>query len=119
MLKMMGAVLIILATTLIGFYCAQRLKERTEQIRALQMVLQMLETEIMYGSSPLAHAFLQISQKNEGLISLLFARASQYLEEWDGVSTFECWQAALDEIQPKLSEKNRAGVVASFWTNHR
>lgn len=102
---MTGAMLVILASTLIGYYSAERLKERTVQLRELQMALQMLETEIVYGSTPLYQAFHKISQKNNGLISLLFERCAYYLQALDGVTTFECWQAALKDVESKLALK--------------
>lgn len=105
MIKLTGAILIILATTLTGFYYAGRLRDRTGQLRELQMALQMLETEICYGSTPLHMAFQKISKKNSGVISTLFGKCTYYLQELDGATTFECWQQALEEIQSRLCLK--------------
>lgn len=97
--------LVILASSLAGYYFAERLKERTAQLRALQMALKLLETEIVYGSTPLHQAFQKIGQRNNGLISQLFHRCAYYLQTLDGVTTFECWQAALQDVKAKLALK--------------
>src|SRR5690625_2632849 len=105
MLKLIGAILIIICSTCSGFYFAGRLEARTRQLRELQMALQMLETEICYGSTPLELAFQKVGHSSSGSIGLLFDRCTHYLQHLDGATTFECWQNALDEITPKLALK--------------
>ena len=54
MVKLLGAIFIILATTWTGFEAAKHLSERPKQLRQLKSALQSLEAEIMYGHTPLA-----------------------------------------------------------------
>lgn len=103
MLKLIGATLILISTTLVGIYFAKKLSDRTEQLRALQMSLQLLETEICYGATPLELAFQKMGVKDTGVISQLFTRCSYYFQSLDGASTYECWEKALTEITPKLA----------------
>ena len=53
MFKLIGAILIIVATTWTGFEAARHLSERPKQLRQLKSALQSLEAEIMYGHTPL------------------------------------------------------------------
>jgi stage III sporulation protein AB len=53
MIKIIGAICIIIATSWIGFEASKALTERTRQIRILKSALQSLEAEIMYGHAPL------------------------------------------------------------------
>lgn len=105
MLKLIGATLVLASTTLTGFHFANLLAERTKQLRALLMSLQMLETEIYYGSTPLEVAFQKLSQQEHKLIAKLFNNCSEYLQTLDGVTTYECWKKALDEMKGSLALK--------------
>jgi stage III sporulation protein AB len=81
------------------------LSDRTDQLTELQMCLQMLETEICYGSTPLEIAFYKISQRGSGVIGRLFSRCSYYFQHLDGATTFECWQKSIEDATPKLALK--------------
>lgn len=115
MLKLIGASLILLATTLVGIYFAKKLSDRTEQLRELLMSLQILETEICYGVTPLETAFKKMSFKESGIIGQLFSRCAYYFQSLDGASTYECWTKSLTEITPKLAlEKSELEWLAHF-----
>jgi len=60
MLKLFGAVLIVLAGMLAGLQRARQYADRPRHIRALIAALQRLETEIMYGFTPLPEAMRRI-----------------------------------------------------------
>ncbi len=60
MMKIIGAVLIIIATTWTGFEASRHLSERPRQLRLLKSALQSLEAEIMYGHTPLHEAMQEI-----------------------------------------------------------
>lgn len=97
MLKLLGAVLVVSATTSFGFYLARSLHGRPRQIRELQNALQLLETEIVYGATPLSQALQKTGDMTPQPLSTLFRRAAMYLEEYGGLSTYECWKRALEE----------------------
>jgi hypothetical protein len=56
MLKFLGAVLVLFAGTMFGFFQALQYARRPRQIRELITALQRLETEIVYGYTPLPEA---------------------------------------------------------------
>ncbi len=50
MFKLIGAAIIIIATTWAGFEAAKKLSMRPRQLRQLKVAMQSLEAEIMYRS---------------------------------------------------------------------
>lgn len=62
MLKLIGAMLILLSGTLWGFHQAGLLARRPKQLADLIRGLQRLETEIIYGFTPLPEALLQTGE---------------------------------------------------------
>jgi len=77
MLKLFGAVLIVLAGTLAGLQRASQYADRPRQIRSLIAALQRLETEIMYGYTPLPEALRRIGNQSRGPVQLFFMTAAE------------------------------------------
>lgn len=93
---MIGAIFIILATTWVGFEFAKRLSERPRQLRQLKVALQSLESEIMYGLTPLAEASEHIAKQLPKPISYFFICFSDRLKV-GGISVFKAWDESLKE----------------------
>lgn len=96
MLKLLGAVLVVMACGYAGFTVARRYQRRPKDLRYLQGALQMLETEISYGATPLPEAFDLVSQRCEKGVATLFATARDRLLTGDGVTVREAWGEALE-----------------------
>lgn len=58
-----GALLLIITTTWLGFDWSNRLSNRPKQIRQIKNALQILEAEIVYSQLPLREAFINISRQ--------------------------------------------------------
>ncbi|WP_144935693.1 stage III sporulation protein SpoIIIAB [Paenibacillus sp. 32O-W] len=97
MLKLLGGLLIIGAGTMFGFYQSMQLSRRPRQIRELIHMLQRLETEIGYGSTPLSDALLASSKSLSEPVAALFRRAAEYLDQPTGMTTEACWRKAVVE----------------------
>lgn len=110
MIKLLGACLVVIATSWIGFEIARSYRDRTRQIRQLRSALSLLETEIGYGVRPLTVACHEVSCRTQRPISDLFAACSKNLQQLDGASTYECFRNAIDQTWKytamKDSEKN-------------
>ncbi len=91
LLKTIGGVLVIAATSVWGHAAAERVKNGYEQLLYLQKLLYLLRSEILYARAYLGEAFWQIGQK---------AR-SPYREWLIGL----CSQM----------EKEQSGTFASMW----
>lgn len=96
MIKLIGALCIIAAGTLLGFYQALQLSARQRQIRQSVQALQRLETEILFGYSPLPDALRTVSGTLEGPVSVLFARAAEGLVSGASGTVQESWRQAVD-----------------------
>ena len=96
MLKILGAILIILATSRVGFDSARQLRKRPQQIQELRSGLALLKTEINYGTRPLAEACARIAEATSSDLNPIFLEASENLKSLDGKSTYECLRLAID-----------------------
>lgn len=97
MIKLLGACLILVATTVIGFQLARVVADRPRQIRQLRSALAIMETEIGYGTRPLVQTCQQIALREKGSVAQLFHKSAEYLANMDGASTYECLQRAIEE----------------------
>lgn len=110
MLKFLGSVVVILSCTLIGMTIASNYRRRPEEIRALRNALQILETEIAYGATPLPDALALVAERCDNRVALLFKRASDELFTMRGVTAREAWLMAINDYYPKsaLNQSDRA-----------
>lgn len=106
MIKILGAVLIIMATSLIGFEVSKKLIARPKHIRDLRSALQILEAEIMYGHSPLKEAVLTLAKQIPAPISILFTDFASRLGSANQ-SVSSAWKESLEVVrkQSELQQK--------------
>jgi stage III sporulation protein AB len=97
MIKLIGAVLIVAATTWIGFQFAKKVSERPRQLRLLKTALQSLEAEIMYGHTPLSEAAERLAKQIPKPLSWLFQSFRSRLQEGDK-TVREAWNESLNDI---------------------
>ncbi|MBW7473560.1 stage III sporulation protein AB [Paenibacillus oenotherae] len=105
MLKLIGAVLILFAGTMIGFQQAARFAARPRQIRQLIQALQRLETEIGYGYTPLPEALARSSAHLPEPVSSLLREVKNRLDEADGLTFRECWECSVAAHWPGTAMK--------------
>ncbi|WP_419881332.1 stage III sporulation protein SpoIIIAB [Peribacillus sp. B-H-3] len=104
MLKIIGAVIILLATTWAGFEAARHFSQRTKQLRQIKMALQSLEAEIMYSHTPLSEASIRLSKQIGSPFSGFFEAFSKRLAA--GETTVKiAWDECLREAWKSLSLK--------------
>jgi stage III sporulation protein AB len=103
LLKLIGASLILFAGTLIGFLQAARFADRPKQIRQLASALQRLETEIVFGRTPLPDALAHTAANAGQPVGSLFRAVADELSATDGRSFQECWDAAMRRVWPTTS----------------
>jgi len=97
-LKMIGGIMVVVSSSMIGFIIAGNFKNRPNVLRNLQVALSMLESEINYGHSPLPQALKSISKKCEEDVAELFALASKNLSSRNGFTASEAWEKSLKEF---------------------
>ncbi|MBT2574466.1 stage III sporulation protein SpoAB [Bacillus sp. ISL-51] len=114
MLKLLGAIFILTATTWTGFEIAKIYVERPRQIRQLRAALQSLEVEIMYGHTPLHIASGQIAKQLSRPVSLLFQIFSERLEKGSD-SAKTAWEQSLKKTWHSMAmKKSEYDVLKQF-----
>jgi stage III sporulation protein AB len=104
MIKLIGAVFIIVATTLTGFEAAKNFSNRPRQLRALRSALQSLEAEIMYGHTPLHEAARRLSGQLAKPLSGFFDAFAKRLTDTE-TTVKEAWETSLIEVWKQTSLK--------------
>ncbi|KMM37872.1 stage III sporulation protein SpoIIIAB [Guptibacillus hwajinpoensis] len=96
-MKLLGAILIILASTWAGIEWSRTVSERSRQLRQLKAALQSLEAEIVYGMTPLSMACGHICRQVGHPVSWFFDSFRKKLDA--GHSTaYEAWIESMDEV---------------------
>jgi stage III sporulation protein AB len=90
-MKLLGAVLIILASTWAGVEWSRTVSERSRQLRQLKAALQSLEAEIVYGMTPLSVACSHICRQVGHPISWFFDSFRKKLDAGPGTA-YEAWK---------------------------
>ncbi len=112
--KIIGSVVLICATSLIGFALAADCSKRPRTLRELQALLQMFENEISYLSNLLSEAFLRIYDNSNLDAAILFKTAASNLET-SGVTADEAWEKSVEENGSKLSlNKEDKSILVTF-----
>jgi stage III sporulation protein AB len=115
MMKLLGGIIVIAAATSIGFVYSRIYTERVKQLRDLQYALNILESEIIYTSSPLIDALLSASQKSSTSAGKLLSSMSELLGSRNAESIYDAFNSAYDSVKSELFlEKEEIDVLGSF-----
>lgn len=106
MLKLIGAVIVLLAATLTGWQRARQYAIRPRQIRELILALQRLTTEISYGLTPLPEAFSKTAAQLREPLKSLFQHASNSMLPSSGRTAKESLHDAIDASWGRTCMKN-------------
>lgn len=112
MIKLIGALCLMAATTFLGFDLSNELSKRTNQLRMFIYSLQIIEAEMVYSYESLHRIFANVAQKTTGPVALFYDRLAIRLEVpihsfyslWDNeleklVTTSPLKRADLDILQ--------------------
>ncbi|KSU63607.1 stage III sporulation protein SpoAB [[Bacillus] enclensis] len=97
MIKIIGAIFILLSTSWAGFEVSKYLTERPRQLRLLKVALQSLEAEITYSHTPLHEAARKISKQLQKPVSWFFEGFSKKLTAQE-ISVKKAWEDSLEEV---------------------
>ncbi|HZG79425.1 MAG TPA: stage III sporulation protein SpoIIIAB [Brevibacillus sp.] len=115
MMKLIGALMVLVSASMVGWHISRTYAKRPVQLRALLVALQMLETEIVYGLTPLQRAFVKVGQRVNKEVGNLFLSASEYLEQGRAMSAEESLQKAMKRHWPQTAlRKQEQEVLASL-----
>lgn len=111
MIKLLGALLILLSGTAVGFLQAAKYVDRSKELRILIHALQRLETEINYGHTPLPDAFTVTAAAIEQPIQELFQLTATMIRSEQELSLNEAWSQAVEKCWIHTSMKTREKEV--------
>jgi len=97
-LKLIGSIIVVFSSGLMGITIASKFANRPLELRKTRLIFQMLETEVIYGATPLPAAFQNISHKSDELWSKFFLSVNQKLVSGSYYSLTDAWNKSLDEI---------------------
>lgn len=103
MIKLIGACLTLAACGNLGFTWAGIYEKRPRQIKALEGALQLLETEIIYGATPLPEAMAEVAVRCDPEVAGLFRGTARELRTMEGATGGEAWQRAIDDFFPETA----------------
>lgn len=114
MLKAIGALLIICSAGIAGLKAASAYSLRISQLRAMQAALQLLDTEIMYGATPLPAALGKMAASAGGAVGAVFRETGAILGAAGGYTAGEAWSRAIERNIPRtaFSPEDRAILQA-------
>jgi stage III sporulation protein AB len=105
-LKLIGIAIVIFSATMIGFQAAKVYAHRPKEIRRLIIGLKLLETEILYSLTALPLALDHVAKRIPKETGHIFSTASTYLAQYDGLSTEDCWEMAIEKTWKKTAMRN-------------
>jgi stage III sporulation protein AB len=111
--KVVGCILIILSSTLMGFYCSNELKSRINDIKELRKLIVLLRGDIRYGNTPLPEAICSIARRHEGSFKSFLTKVSDRLSEHSGNTFSQVWKEAVetDLHQTSLNKKDKSSLI--------
>lgn len=100
-LQVIGACLIVVATTLIGFSFGARDKYRLKELEEIERGILLMKNQISYLGTPLGELLEQISWKVVGVIGIIFQKIALRMKQREGNSAEEIWQSEWLEMEKK------------------
>ncbi len=115
MMKIIGGLLVISASGLLGIVFSYRLSLRYKEITNLRRFIQMLETEVIYGATPLPAALRNISNKAEGYLRRFFLKISEGLIDRSYYTVGDAWADSAETVLMQSSlQRSDIELIKSF-----
>lgn len=102
MQKIIGSILIIIATTGIGIATGRDLKIRLDNLRYIKKLMLMLRGEIKYLKAPLGEAFFNVGNRAKAPFDLFFNHIALEIESLECESFYAIWCKHIDEELNKI-----------------
>lgn len=118
MVKLVGALVIVAASGVAGQVVARGYARRPLELDFLQSALQMLETEIAYGATPLPEALVRIAGHQPAPVGPFLCRVAELLRGGEGRTAGEAWLQALGEHYQRMAlNAGDREILAAFGAN--
>lgn len=104
-MKLIGGILIIISSTLLGFYYGEKYSKRMENLLFLEQCIKLLETEIVYGACPLPEALSNVYKKGNKKVSYIFNDIKVHLQTNKDGDVFSSFLTVAKDLKNKLNFK--------------
>ena len=98
-LKTLGVACIISGFGSYGLMGARHIEKRVEELKNIRMSMGFLEKEITYMQTPLSRALQKTARLSNPPLQIFFAECSRRLQDRQGISIVEAWDAALLKLR--------------------
>ncbi len=102
MTKIVGAMIILLASSMLGFLYSREVEKKLSTLYEIQRILLMLKGEITYHKAPAAEAFCEISKHVKEPFCSFFHNTGVELDKGVGKTIEHVWQENCDSWLKEL-----------------
>lgn len=108
-MKIIGCVMVIGASSGMGFFFSNEMKYRLENLKELKKMIGLLRGDIRYAKTPLPEAIGSITRRHNGCFNGFFNSVSEKLLELSGQTFSEIWKDAVikELMDTSLSKKDK------------
>lgn len=92
MIKLMGAVLVMISSCAIGGILAAQIKEQEKWLKDIKMALFLLSGELEYHQMPLPDALCLVGKRHGGYLGNFYVYLGEKLEKKEGIPMKELWE---------------------------
>ncbi|MGE5627483.1 MAG: stage III sporulation protein SpoIIIAB [Solirubrobacterales bacterium] len=118
MLKGLACIMVVAATTLMGFLFGEALKKRRDQLLELQRCLYHLQNEIIYTHTELPEAFYNVHTKADNPIGNIFLGIAKLLYQGEIANVYEAVKSSLEENKSDIYfNEDDLSLILSFSRN--
>ena len=117
-LKILGAFIVMLSCTITGIFFGKKIVYRMEELEQIQRGMTTLKNEITFLATPLPEAFQKIAFQQKNMLSNLFLKTAEEMEQRQGEKGEEIWkQSVLAWQQKTYLEKPDIDALIGFGTS--
>lgn len=116
-LKLLGSLMVLGASTYLGFALSAQCGRRPHELRTLQGLLQILENEMGYMSNLLCSAFERIAASSHDSVTVFFTQTVDILRRGDGTSASKAWEEAVKGNIGETSLNREDGEILLSFGN--
>lgn len=115
MIKVLGLVLIIASSTILGFCYGEKFKKRVKELKDLQRGIYILKNEINFTRSLLPDALKKVHEKCNGVVGDIFLEASELMDTNEEKDVNSCFSQCIAVKKEQLSlTKEDIGIFLDF-----
>lgn len=115
LLKIIGSIIVMAASGFLGYILSRDCSRRPQELRVLQGLLQMFESEISFLSNLLADSFERIYRSSSDEVAAFFGNTAANLRLEKALNASQAWEKAIREnIGRTALNKEDEAILLSF-----